>query len=114
VKYIKNSVLFAIVVLLFVLGNQTQAVANVLNEEASKEFHQTEIQQSVGTLQLLSETFSFQFVKENKNQARSLFFFYPEGTIAFFKSNFPNFLSRQDHNRCEKVSKLLFPFHFFW
>ena len=113
-KYIKNSVLFAIVVLLFVLGNQTQAVANVVNEEASKQFHQTEILQSVCTLPLLSETFSFQFVKENKKQNSNLSFFSSEEAITFFRSNFPNFLSRQDHNRCEKVSKLLFPFHFFW
>lgn len=115
VKQLKNSLLLASLALLFFLGNQPKATAVVsFAENTTKQFQSTEIIQSDGTIQLISEPFSFSFVKDNTLKIGSFFQFLPLKDFTLIVGKFPNFLSRQDHNRCEKVSKLLFPFHFFW
>jgi len=115
VKQLKNSFLLASLALLFFLGNQPKAEAIVsLKENTTKQFQSTEIIQSVGTIQLIAEPFSYSFVKDNTLKIGSFVQFLPLKDFTFFVGKFPNFLSRQDHNRCEKVSKLIFPFHFFW
>lgn len=114
-KQLKNSLLLASLALLFFLGNQPKAATVVsFTENTTKQFQSTEIIQSVGTIQLIAEPFSYSFVKDNTQKIGSFFQFLPLTDFTFFVGKFPNFLSRQDHNRCEKVSKLLFPFHFFW
>lgn len=115
VKQLKNSFLLASLALLFFLGNQPKAEAVVsFTENTTKQFQSTEIIQSVGTIQLIAEPFSYSFVKDNTLKIGSFVQFLSLKDFTLFVGKFPNFLSRQDHNRCEKVSKLIFPFHFFW
>lgn len=100
--------------MLFLFGLQTQATPKEKSIDTEQRLQSVETIKSVGTLQSVVES-QIQFVvKENTTSYSKHFEFFFEKQVTFLPTKFRTFLSRQDHNRCEKVSKNLFPFHFFW
>ncbi|MBA4154486.1 hypothetical protein [Flavobacterium sp.] len=114
VKWLKNSALLASLLMLFLFGLQSQATPKEKSIDTEQRLQSVETIKSVGTFQSVAES-QIQFVvKENTTTYSKHFQFLFEKQVTFLPTKFRTFLSRQDHNRCEKVSKNLFPFHFFW
>jgi hypothetical protein len=114
VKWLKNSALLASLLMLFLIGLQSQASPKEKNIDTEQRLQSVKIIQSVGTFQSVAENQIQVVVKENATTYSKHFQFLFEKQVTFLPTKFRTFLSRQDHNRCEKVSKNLFPFHFFW
>ncbi len=113
-KWIKNSALLAGLFILFLFGSQSHATPEEKSSDKGQQLQSIEFIKSVGTLQSVGEN-QIQIVKENTTTTYSNYFqLFFEKKFTFLLPKFTTFLSRQDHNRCEKVSKHLFPFHFFW
>jgi hypothetical protein len=114
VKWFKNSVALASLLMLFVWGVKDNTFVVENSAPTSQTVRSIEMVKVVGTKQTIAE---HQFQSVVKNSSAFLLSFSPfilAESSTFLLSKFTSFLSRQDHNRCEKVSKLLFPFHFFW
>lgn len=113
-KWFKNSIALAGLLMLFAWSTKDNSVFSEDFSTPLQTVRSVETVKVVGTKQTIAEHQFQNFVKEN---ARLLFTFLPfhfEEFKLFLTKKFTSFLSRQDHNRCEKVSKLLFPYHFFW
>jgi hypothetical protein len=114
VKWLKNSALLASLLMLFLIGLQSHATPEEKSSNKEQQIQSIEFIKSVGTLQSVAESQIQVVVKENATTYSKHFQFLFEKQVTFLPTKFRTFLSRQDHNRCEKVSKNLFPFHFFW
>ncbi|HQV36153.1 MAG TPA: hypothetical protein PLC36_07545 [Flavobacterium sp.] len=114
-KWFKNSALLASLFILFLFGLQSHATPEEKSSNKEQQIQSIEFIKSLGTLQSVGENQIQVIVKENTTTTYSKHFqFFFEKQVTFLPTKFRTFLSRQDHNRCEKVSKHLFPFHFFW
>lgn len=114
-KWFKNSALLASLFILFLFGSQSHATPEEKSSDKEQQIQSIEFIKSVGKLQSVGENQIQVVVKKNTTTTYSKYFqFFFEKKFTFLLPKFTTFLSRQDHNRCEKVSKYLFPFHFFW
>ena len=113
-KWFKNSIALASLLMLFVWGAKDSTFFVESNTPATQSVSSIETVKVVGTKQTIAEHQFQNVVKESSTFLISFLPFVLEESKTFFLSKFTSFLSRQDHNRCEKVSKLLFPYHFFW
>lgn len=112
-KWYKNSIALASLLMLFVWATKDNTFFTENNSSTTQSVRSVETVKVIGTKQTIAEHQFQNVVKESSTFLISLLPFNLEGSKTFFLSKFTSFLSRQDHNRCEKVSKLLFPYHFF-
>lgn len=113
-KWFKNSLTLASLLMLFVWSSKDKSFFSESNFPSTQSVRSIELVKVVGTKQTIAEHQFQSVVKESATFLISFLPFTLEENKTFFLSKFTSFLSRQDHNRCEKVSKLLFPYHFFW
>ena len=113
-KWFKNSIALASLLMLFVWSTKDNAFFVENNTLTTQSVRSVETVKVIGTKQTIAEHQFQSVVKESSSFLISFLPFVIEKNKTFFLSKFTSFLSRQDHNRCEKVSKLLFPYHFFW
>lgn len=113
-KWFKNSIALASLLMLFVWSTKDNTFFAENSAASSQTVRSIETVKVVGTKQTITEHQFQSVVKESSTFLLSFLPFLLEESKTFFPSKFTSFLSRQDHNRCEKVSKLLFPYHFFW
>lgn len=113
-KWFKNSIALASLLMLFFWSAKDNTFFVENNAPTSQTVRSIEIIKVVATKQTIAEHQFQNVVKESSTFLLSFTPFLIEENKTFFLSKFTTFLSRQDHNRCEKVSMLLFPYHFFW
>jgi hypothetical protein len=114
VKWFKNSIALASLLMLFVWATKDNTFFTENNSSTTQSVRSVETVKVIGTKQTIAEHQFQNVVKESSTFLLSFLPFLIKESKTFFPSKFSSFLSRQDHNRCEKVSKLLFPYHFFW
>ncbi|MCB0443699.1 MAG: hypothetical protein KDC50_06570, partial [Flavobacterium sp.] len=110
-KWFKNSIALASLLALFFWSVKDSTFFEKNNASTSQTVHSIETIKVIGTKQSIAEHQFQSVVKESSSFLISFLPFICEENRTFFLSKFTSFLSRQDHNRCEKVSKLLFPYH---
>jgi len=114
VKWIKHSIVLASIIALFVLGFSSTAIPFEKSSSKEQRLKSVESIQSVGLIQSISASQIQVVAKENKTSLFNFFFHLVETPTLFVHRIFTPFLTQQDINRCESVSKLLFPYHIFW
>lgn len=114
VKWIKHSVVLASLIALFVLGSTSTVIPVEKNVSKEQRLQSAESIQSVGLIQSISENQQQVVSKVNKTSFSNYFLHLFEVSAIFIIKPFSLFLAQQDINRCESVSKLLFPYHYFW
>lgn len=113
-KWFKNSIALASLLMLFFWSAKDSTFFVENNAPTSQTVRSIEIIKVVATKQTIAEHQFQNVVKESSTFLISFLPFVLKENKTFLPSKFTSFLSRQDHNRCEKVSILLFPYHFFW
>jgi hypothetical protein len=114
VRWIKHSIFLASIIALFVLGFSSTAIPFKKSSSKEQRLQSVESIQSVGLIQSISASQIQVVVKENKTSLFNFLFHLVETPSLFVHRTFTPFLAQQDINRCESVSKLLFPYHIFW
>lgn len=113
-KWIKNAFALASLLMLFFLSIKDNSYFFEPKISSPSSIHTVENVKVVGLKQTLTEHSFQNFYKNNTVFLFDITSFYVEVKKNIYVSKFKTFLSRQDHNRCHKVSTLLYPFHFFW
>ena len=113
-KWFKNSIALASLLMLFFWSTKDNFFILENYALTTQTVHSIETLKVVGTKQTIAEHQFQSIVKKSSTFLLSFLPFLIKESKTFFPSKFSSFLSRQDQNRCEKVSKLLFPYHFFW
>ena len=113
-KCIKHSFIFASLIALFLLGLTPSATPVVKSTSKEQRLQTADSIKSVGLIQSISENQQQVVSKENKTSFSTYFLHSVEVPSLFVIRTFTPFLAQQDINRCESVSKLLFPYHYFW
>ena len=114
VKWIKYSIILASLIALFVLGSSPTATPVVKSISKEQRLQTAESIKSVGLIQSIAENQQQVVSKESKTSFSTYFLHSVEVPSLFVIRTFTPFLAQQDINRCESVSKLLFPYHIFW
>ncbi|MFY7742551.1 MAG: hypothetical protein ACOVQR_07890 [Flavobacterium sp.] len=113
-KWIKNAFALASLLMLFFWSIKDNSYFFEPKNSSPSSIHTVENVKAVGLKQTLTEHSFQHFYKNNTVLLFDITSFYVEVKKNIYLSKFKTFLSRQDHNRCDKVSTLLYPFHFFW
>jgi hypothetical protein len=113
-KWIKNAFALASLLMLFFFSIKDNSYFFEPKNSSPSSIHTVENVKVVGLKQTLTEHSFQHFYKNNTVLLFDITSFYVEVKKNIYVSKFKTFLSRQDHNRCNKVSTLLYPFHFFW
>ncbi len=113
-KWIKNAFALASLLMLFFFSIKDNSYFFEPKNSSPFSIHTVENVKVVGLKQTLTEHSFQHFYKNNTVLLFDITSFYVEVKKNIYVSKFKTFLSRQDHNRCNKVSTLLYPFHFFW
>jgi hypothetical protein len=113
-KWIKNAFALASLLMLFFFSIKDYSYFFEPKNSSPSSIHTVENVKVVGLKQTLTEHSFQHFYKNNTVLLFDITSFYVEVKKNIYVSKFKTFLSRQDHNRCNKVSTLLYPFHFFW
>lgn len=113
-KWIKKILVLASLIAFFVLGSKSTFVPIEKSISKEQRLQSTEMIQSVGIIQSITETQIQVVVKENNTTFSNSFLQLLELPTLFTPKTFSLFIDQQDINRCENVSQLLFPFHIFW
>ena len=113
-KWIKHSVILASLITLFVLGLTPTATPVVKSISKEQRLQSVESIKSVGLIQSIAENQQQVVSKESKTSFLSYFLHLIDVPTLVVIRTFTPFLAQQDINRCESVSKLLFPYHIFW
>lgn len=113
-KWLKHSIVLGSIIALFVMGFSCNVTSIDKVSTQKQQFNSADSIQSVGLIQTISAGQTQVVVKENKSSFSNFFINLLEKPALLVGSTFTPSLTQQDINRCESVSKLLFPYHFFW
>ncbi|HEX9152627.1 MAG TPA: hypothetical protein VF842_11120 [Flavobacterium sp.] len=113
--WIRKTVVFIglSIVFLFALTAKPSPIEKVQSEKSSASFSPDSIHSSVFIQPQATSTFGVQYTTTDYALVK-YFENFLVATPAFKVSTFFTSYAKQDINRCEMVSLLLFPFHFFW
>ncbi|MFV7235939.1 hypothetical protein [Flavobacterium sp. ZB4R12] len=114
-NWIQKTVVFIglSLVLLFAFNASESSIEKIQLEKSSSSFSADPIHSSVFIQPQVSGTFTLHYKTTDYTIAKyfeNFLIVIPDFKVNTFFSRF----AKQDINRCETVSLLLFPFHFFW